>query len=215
MRGLNKHFFFPSGVIACILVASVALDQQESVGAQANSSFELENVIFLPVIPDKQEVFQEETLVSISSPAATQIEKQIPDILNENGAAPSILSEPSIPTNRANVNLAAPTAEPQQEKTIDIQLVIDGPGGREVYDLSGKQGETVYQALKQASKKFDFSIKFSQHASLGIFVEGIVGVENNPTANRYWLYYLNGQFASRGVSLQTLQDGDKIEWKYE
>lgn len=89
----------------------------------------------------------------------------------------------------------------------------------EEYNLSIPEHRelTVYelmQALSADSKK-PFSFQTKEFISLGQFVESINGVENNPQKNQYWIYYVNGQPATIGISQYKIQPNDKIEWKFE
>jgi hypothetical protein len=65
----------------------------------------------------------------------------------------------------------------------------------------------------QNNKENNFSFETKEYPSLGIFVEGINGI--NETPGKYWIYYVNGKEASIGISKYILKSGDVIFWKQE
>ena len=104
-------------------------------------------------------------------------------------------------------------ASPQKE-TIEVELLIEY-GTKKTYSMEVPAGSTVYDLLKEASSKHNFSLDASNDSSYGAFIEEIGGVRNDPKAGKYWLYYLNGKLANLGASSQKLSAGDKVLWKYE
>ena len=68
--------------------------------------------------------------------------------------------------------------------------------------------------LTSSSQK-PFIFKAKEYPGMGMFVEEINGIQNNPKNNQHWIYYINGQSAKVGVSQYFIQKGDKIDWKYE
>ena len=104
-------------------------------------------------------------------------------------------------------------ASPQKE-TIEVELLIEY-GTKKTYSIEVPAGSTVYDLLKEASSKHNFSLDASNDSSYGAFIEEIDGVRNDPKAGKYWLYYLNGKLANLGASSQKLSAGDKVLWKYE
>jgi len=77
------------------------------------------------------------------------------------------------------------------------------------------EGETVYQFMKnlQDDKESNFSFSGEDHPGLGFFIKEIDGVKGK--AGSYWIYYVNGEEASVGVSNYILKDGDIVSWKQE
>ena len=104
-------------------------------------------------------------------------------------------------------------ASPQKE-TIEVELLIEH-GTKKTYSMEVPAGSTVYDLLKEASSKHNFSLDASNDSSYWAFIEEIDGVRNDPQAAKYWLYYLNGKLANLGASSQRLSAGDKVLWKYE
>ena len=78
-----------------------------------------------------------------------------------------------------------------------------------------EEDETVYQFMKnlQNVKENNFSFSGEDHPGLGFFIKEIDGVKGK--AGSYWIYYVNGEEASVGVSNYILKDGDIVSWKQE
>jgi len=85
------------------------------------------------------------------------------------------------------------------------------------YDLPYSPSTTVYEAMQRltADSRQPFLFSAKEFSGMGYFVEEINGLKNNNQTGEYWIYYLNGQSATMGISQLILKPGDKIEWKYE
>lgn len=227
MKSWNGRFFLPSVLLGCVLISTAVLAQSKQTGVSVEENEGVVVAEVLPVTTDRISLTQ----VASSEPTYTstnegesanseavgqpQITSAIVTPLQTQANPSPIVSSPN-QTDEGVTQEAEPTKpEAEQASQIQVKLVIQGPGISKSGKISVQAGSTVYQVMKQGSQELDFSLKTSHHSSLGIFVEGIAGVTNNPKTNLYWLYYLNGQFASRGVSLQTVQEGDTITWSYE
>lgn len=221
MPSWNKRFFIPSLLLTCMLLSGAVLAQPQ--GQMATEPAEM---TYLPLTENRvqtsvvtQEVqLKTEPMLDEQGPLTTA-QVKMATVPNE-GRSPQVnVSTPEASSSEPEVVHPTPeepkkVAEPQPT-SISVKLTIQGPGISKSGKIPVEPGSTVLQVLKKGSNQLDFSLKTSQHSSLGVFVEGIAGVTNNPKTNSYWLYYVNGQFASRGVSLQTVQEGDIITWVYE
>jgi len=98
-------------------------------------------------------------------------------------------------------------------KIPDTTVIING----EKYFSNLTTTTTVYQLMQNlsASSIKPFSFQTKEYAGMGHFVEEINGIKNNPTENKYWIYYINGESAKVGISNYIIHKGDVIEWKYE
>ena len=77
-----------------------------------------------------------------------------------------------------------------------------------------QSGASAFDALKEASNQdscFRFRVKMY---SFGPYIEGICNVEQNKTAQRYWMFYVNGKMAKVGVGSYKVQQNDNITFKY-
>ena len=110
------------------------------------------------------------------------------------------------------------TAETTPEnESISVALAIDN-GQDEVKnfdDITVAAGASVFDLLKTVTEQNGIDLQYKDYGGdLGVMVESIGGTSGDLAANRYWQYWLNGEYALVGASTQILKDGDKVEWKY-
>ena len=100
-------------------------------------------------------------------------------------------------------------------KTINTTLIIDY--GNNVIDTYALEisNATVYNALIQASNQYDFEVRsyyYDNYQSHYIYsINNVVEGKNN----KFWQYYINGEYGIVGADLQVLKNFDTIEWKYQ
>lgn len=103
--------------------------------------------------------------------------------------------------NRAALAYASEVAE-QNKTSIKLAnprgpfMLVAENDGQNAFDLLKKYTQVGY-------KEYDF----------GIFIESINGLANDK--QNFWAFYVNGEFANRGISKTTLKVGDTIELNYE
>jgi len=103
-------------------------------------------------------------------------------------------------------------------ETINVSLVIDyGDGRIDRFNITlDSRNATAYHVMLEARDKYGLSFKaryFPRYKSHYIY--SINSTEENPKANKFWQYYINGNYAPLGVDLQRVNDGDIIEWKLQ
>jgi len=118
----------------------------------------------------------------------------------------------SYPSNQSS---PPPVAANNEKKNIRVTLAIDSGIRKREFPMEVEENGTVFELLKKASSKHSFSFGYSNNAAYGVFVEELDGVSNNPSASKFWLYYVNGKYASLGASSQKISEGDVILWRYE
>jgi hypothetical protein len=97
--------------------------------------------------------------------------------------------------------------------TIKVSLIVLD----KKYETNIKERSSVFEAMEKMQKEntqgniFDF--KYTHNASLGNFITEINGQYGTP--GKYWIYYVNNEKASIGVSNYILKDGDIISWSQE
>jgi hypothetical protein len=100
-------------------------------------------------------------------------------------------------------------------KTINATLIIDyGNNELDTYSLEISNA-TVYSALIQASNQYDFEVEadyYDNYQSHYIYSINNVVEGNN---NKFWQYYINGEYGIVGADLQVLKNDDTVEWKYQ
>ena len=98
---------------------------------------------------------------------------------------------------------------------VNVTLKIDYSNDTiDTYNIK-MSNPTVYSLLIKASNDYDFSVGrkyYDQYQSHYIFsINNVAEGENN----KFWQYYINGNYGAVGADLQTLKDNDFIEWKFQ
>ena len=73
---------------------------------------------------------------------------------------------------------------------------------------------TVLDMLNAVASKGNFTVEttyYKQYDSL--LVNAIAGIENGQD-DHYWLYWINGDYASVGADRQPVRTGDTVEWRF-
>lgn len=76
-----------------------------------------------------------------------------------------------------------------------------------------KQNETVASLMFNLKDENIIDFNYVTYVGLGVFINEINGIRSSNLQN--WIYYVNGEKASVGVSNYKLKNGDVVTWKYE
>jgi len=89
--------------------------------------------------------------------------------------------------------------------------------GEKKYTLKFKNGDALIKAMDNLTLTSDQPFLYigKKYSNLGIMVQEINGIKNDPKNNQYWIYYINGEAAKIGISYYQLKPNDLIEWKFE
>ncbi len=90
-----------------------------------------------------------------------------------------------------------------------VKVVIDFGESRAV--SSDVQAATVFSALQEAAQKNNLQLQTKVY-DFGTLVEKIGDYEN--TADKVWIYYVNGESGQIAADQMELKAGDLVEWKY-
>jgi len=117
----------------------------------------------------------------------------------------------------------APTVSPDKNEAVEqseedgVSLIIDFGDG-EIQDFSSikiEDGISAFELLKKITTESGIELKYKDYGGeLGVMVEVIGGVEDSLADEKFWQYWVNGQYAKIGASNYELKDGDVVEWKY-
>jgi biopolymer transport protein ExbD len=113
-----------------------------------------------------------------------------------------------MPKSRQQPAMPGETQEENQQAP-SVTLTIDN--GEHVSTFSGIQASTAFEALTQAAKDHDIPLVTKQY-DFGVFVDAIG--EKASTADRAWIYFVNGKAATVAADTQALQDDDVVSWRY-
>lgn len=95
----------------------------------------------------------------------------------------------------------------QGAKAITLEVEIEGK--TTTYTLK-TDGEYVVDVLDELNGKKGFSYT-TEDGSFGKFITGVNERLADDNAHEYYALYLNGNYASFGISEQTIADGDVIK----
>ena len=125
-----------------------------------------------------------------------------PDIVSVKEPVPTVINQ------MAGISTSIPSR-------LSVTLVINANGKTESRELAITQGETVADVLKRAKESGYEVVTKDFGQPLGVFVESINGVANEPQALEYWTLYVNGERSLLGASGTKVNAGDKLEWRLE
>lgn len=88
------------------------------------------------------------------------------------------------------------------------------------FAIEFKEGETVYDLMKEAKAQGKLSYGKSADETYGVYINEINGLKEGAdadwTQNKYWILYVDGKSSSLGCSNHKLAKSDNsIEWRYE
>jgi len=103
---------------------------------------------------------------------------------------------------------------PQQPKTDQISyekgyLDIEGV----VHEGKLINGESVYSFMNRLKDEKKITFTEKTYSGMGQFIDEINGIKGN--GEKHWIYYVNGEKAKIGVTVNKLKSGDVVSWKYE
>lgn len=145
------------------------------------------------------------------------------------GAATSSQELASTPAKEALLPLSAPRAAsssvvtvPQvplvaalpvdDKETMNVTLAVEGKSF--VHQIP--KGESVAALLVAAQSAGEITFQGKDYSGLGMLIVGMNGKANNmDKSNLYWIYSVNGQKATKGVSEYILSPNDVVSWSYE
>lgn len=102
-----------------------------------------------------------------------------------------------------------------KEYVENVSLKIISPLWSVSYENISTKNTTVADLLFECANKYNFSIKkefFQGYDS--IFITSINNIENGED-DKYWQYYINGEYADEGCSSIVIDDNDIVEWRFE
>lgn len=151
-------------------------------------------------------------LTGIASSSLSDVNKQVKpadDTLRVVSSSPVIKES----INSFAVSTSSIAEQEKQENLVTFEFI--SPNSEKRFQIAIMENETVYQAMLRLKEKSGLVFEVKDYSGLGVFVESINGLTNNPKENQFWIYYLNNKTAITGVSLTKLHFNDLITWRYE
>lgn len=92
-------------------------------------------------------------------------------------------------------------------------LIIDYGNEVDTYNINISNA-TVFSVLIKASEEYDFQVTTKSFNENQSYIDSINSFANGQD-DKYWMYYLNGNYGTVGADMQPVEDGDVIKWKFE
>lgn len=97
----------------------------------------------------------------------------------------------------------------------NVSMKIISPGWTISYMNVNTNNATVANLLFECADHYNFDVETEYWTGYdSFFIESINGTKNGED-NRYWQYYVNGEYADAGCSRYVLNDNDVVEWRFE
>lgn len=90
---------------------------------------------------------------------------------------------------------------------VSFQMTVTVEGNEVLFDkeLKAEEGETLLEAMKESFAAENYSLVESD----GMITE-LCGQAQDAAANKYWMYTVNGEYASVGAAEYLPKEGDKV-----
>jgi len=103
----------------------------------------------------------------------------------------------------------------QNSNGVNATVTIDFGDGSSISKKITSKNNTIYGFLMELGNIEEFNVKATYYGQFdSLFVDSIAGYEGGQD-NHYWIYYVNDVSGYVGADKQKVNDGDKIDWKYE
>jgi len=104
--------------------------------------------------------------------------------------------------------------EIQKEIIVNLQFDFGEGNIKKFENIKLREGKTVFDLLKKVTQENNLEFSFKEYPDLGVFIESIDNVRNDSKTNKWWQYWVNGEYDQVGASNFILKDGDLVKWKY-
>ena len=103
----------------------------------------------------------------------------------------------------------------QEQRYVSLMLDFGNVDIKTFSDIAIGDNDSVFEVLQKVVSENNIELNYKDYGGdMGVFIESIGGQQNDFKSGYYWQYWVNGQYAKIGASVQELQSGDVVEWKY-
>ncbi|MEX1997579.1 MAG: DUF4430 domain-containing protein [Candidatus Andersenbacteria bacterium] len=136
---------------------------------------------------------------------------------------PSLATTPATATFSATASVAPVVLPPSTTAVVTtasaptetVGLRIAAQGQNTDYQVATTAPRTVIEVMNAAAAHGLTMTTKDFGGSLGLLVESINGLANDPTQQLYWYLYINSTRSPLGASNAIVNLGDQISWQYE
>lgn len=125
---------------------------------------------------------------------------------NKNGAGVGVNTEINV-ENNVNENQEE-VNEQLSEKSKEKENIISY-----FFDANDEEA-TVFSGLLNYSEENNVEVVYNNNYSFGVFIESISGIKNGDDG-KYWQYYINDILGDVAADKKVLEEGNKVEWRFE
>lgn len=97
----------------------------------------------------------------------------------------------------------------------DVELTISAPNWTVTYTSENTTNITVADFLFEWANNEQIVIEKRYFSGYDSFLIEVIGNYSNGNQDRYWQYYVDGNYADKGCSAYVLTDGDVVLWSFE
>lgn len=128
-------------------------------------------------------------------------------------ASPTANASP-LPSRAPTPSSSLPSPATVERAT--VSLTIAAASSTVAHTVPITENITVAEVLSTAKERGNIQLVTKDFGPpLGLFVESINGVANDPAAELYWHLYINDQRSPLGASSARVRAGDRIRWSLE
>jgi len=106
-----------------------------------------------------------------------------------------------------------PAAEQVTEAKITLSLQFSETEMMEFQNVTVAANDTVLDVLKKITEENSLTLEIKDYEGLGTLVTKI-GEQANGTDNKFWQFFVNGQYAKVGADKYILTPNDDVAWKF-
>lgn len=101
-----------------------------------------------------------------------------------------------------------------QKIAVTLRIDFDNGNVKNYNRVELGEEKTVFDLLKKVTEENNLEFSFREYPDLGVLIESIDSAKNNFENNKWWQYWVNGQYATKGADKYELKNNDLVEWKY-
>lgn len=140
--------------------------------------------------------------------------KHQPEPVIENRPAATAAANIFTPTPNSRTKEAA-VKNTKNTPANTIPFSIQSSDNTKTYRVEIKGETTVEKIMRRAETQGLEIVTENYGKELGLFVQSINGLTNNPNKKMYWYLYVNDKSSPVGASAAKVAPGDSVTWRYE
>ncbi|MHA1723919.1 MAG: DUF4430 domain-containing protein [Promethearchaeota archaeon] len=115
------------------------------------------------------------------------------------------------PSNEDEENNSTDSENESLNLIVNLSLIVNYNNGsiKRILNFTMIENSTAFEATDKYCH-----VECDSRYEWGAFITSIDYLEQNEAEGKYWLYYINGDFASVSAGAYKLRDNDRIEWRY-